>query len=98
MKKDGFTLLEMIIVIMVLSILFLLTVPNIQKVAAIIENKGCEALVKVVDSAILEYKLEYGTTPTSISDLIYEGLLREEQSECANGKRIEIYDGQASAQ
>ncbi len=74
MKENGFTLLEMIIVMMVLSILFLLTVPNIQKVAAIIENKGCDALTKVVDSAILEYKLEYGVTPSSIYDLINEGL------------------------
>lgn len=98
MKAKGFTLLEMIIVIMVLSVLFLLTVPNIQKVIGIIENKGCDALIKVVDSAILEYKLEYGTTPNSITDLIYEGLLSEEQSQCANGQRIEIYNGQASTQ
>lgn len=98
MKENGFTLLEMIIVIMVLSVLFLLTVPNIQKVASIIENKGCDALVKVVDSAILEYKLEYGMTPSSVHDLINEGLLSENQRECSNGKAIEIYNGQASAQ
>lgn len=98
MKENGFTLLEMIIVILVLSILFLLTVPNIQKVATIIENKGCEALVKVVDSAILEYKLEYGVTPSSVYDLINEGLLSEGQRECSNGKIIEIYNGQANAQ
>lgn len=97
MNKNGFTLLEMIIVIMVLSVLFLLTVPNIQKVAGIIENKGCDALVKVVDSAVLEYKLETGSYPTSVSQLIAEGFLREGQDDCSNGKSISIYQGQAFA-
>ena len=50
--KKGFTLLEMIIVLTIISIIFLLTVPNIQTVLGIVNNKGCEALVKTVDSAI----------------------------------------------
>ena len=57
--KKGFTLLEMIIVVTIVSILFILSVPNIQKVLGIVNEKGCDALVKVVDSAILEYRLAY---------------------------------------
>ena len=56
--KKGFTLLEMIIVVTIVSILFLLTVPNIQKVIGVVDDKGCEAQIKVVDSAILEYRLD----------------------------------------
>jgi competence protein ComGC len=50
LNQKGFTLLEMIIVVTIISILFLLTVPNIQKVLGIVDKKGCDALVKVVDS------------------------------------------------
>ncbi|MCI5773269.1 MAG: competence protein ComGC, partial [Erysipelotrichaceae bacterium] len=46
----------MIIVVCILSILFLLTIPNIQNVMNIVDDKGCKALVKVVDAAIVEYK------------------------------------------
>ncbi len=96
--KKGFTLLEMIIVVSVLSILFLLAVPNIQKVIKIVDNKGCDALVKVVDSAILQYKLDYDDYPGSVFDLVNAGLLSENQTHCSNGKTIGIYDGQAQSQ
>ena len=96
--KKGFTLLEMIIVVSALSILFLLAVPNIQKVMKIVDTKGCNALVKVVDSAIIQYKLDYDEYPGSIADLISAGLLSDEQGKCSDGKTISIIDGQAKVQ
>lgn len=98
MKKlninKGFTLLEMVIVIMIISLLFLLTVPNIQKVLGIVDEKGCEAQLKVIDAAILQYELKNDDTPSDISELISEGLLNEKQAKCRN-KTIGIQDGQA---
>ncbi len=96
MKKlnDGFTLLEMVIVIMIISLLFLLTVPNIQKVLGIVDEKGCEAQLKVIDAAILQYELKNDSTPSDISELISEGLLNEKQAKCRN-QTIHIQDGQA---
>lgn len=96
--KKGFTLLEMIVVVVILSVMFLLTVPNIQKVITVVDNKGCMALEKVVDSAILEYKLEYDEFPGSTSDLVSAGLLDNKQTTCSNGKSIVISGGQAYAQ
>ena len=63
--KQGFTLLEMTIVVLIISVLFLLTVPNIQKTLTIVNNKGCKGLEKVGDSAIVQYKLEYGEYPAA---------------------------------
>ncbi|MBR0214775.1 MAG: prepilin-type N-terminal cleavage/methylation domain-containing protein, partial [Solobacterium sp.] len=78
--RKGFTLLEMVIVVTIISILFLLTVPNIQTVLGIVDKKGCDALIKVADSAILQYRLEYDQNPGSVSDLISAGLMTEEQT------------------
>ena len=58
--KQGFTMLEMILVLAVLSVLLILTVPNIQQVLSIVQNKGCDAQKKIVDTAILEYTLANG--------------------------------------
>lgn len=88
----------MVVVVSVLSVMFLLTVPNIQKVMNIVERKGCDALVKVVDSAILQYKLNYDEYPNSVYDLVNAGLLSNDQIECSNGELIGITDGQAYAQ
>lgn len=93
--KRGFTLLEMTIVVLIISILFLLTVPNIQKTLSIVNNKGCKALEKVGDSAIVQYKLEYGEYPGSVQDLVSAGLLSEEQLSCDGSHTLVISDGQA---
>ena len=95
--RKGFTLLEMVIVVSIISILFLLTVPNIQTVLGIVDKKGCDALIKVADSAILQYRLEYDQNPGSVSDLISAGLMTEEQTRC-DEKTIVISGGQAYAQ
>lgn len=95
--KKGFTLLEMIIVVTIVSILFILSVPNIQKVLGIVNEKGCDALVKVVDSAILEYRLANDRDPSSVNDLISEGLMSDVQRTCEDGRTISIYNGQAQA-
>ena len=95
MKKNGFTLIEMLVVLLIVAVLILLTLPNIQQKEKIIRSKGCSALVEVVNSAILLYEIENEKTPISISQLINEGYLKEGQDVCPNGERIEIVQGQA---
>jgi competence protein ComGC len=97
MNKKGFTLLEMILVVSVLSILFLLSVPSIQKVLSTVDEKGCDALLKVVDAAIVQYRLETGYLPDDVYDLIDRGYLSDSQIECTNGKKILIVSGEAHA-
>lgn len=96
--KKGFTVLEMVLVLSVISLIFLITLPNIQQKNKIIQHKGCEALTKVVDSQILLYELENLESPTSIQDLISDGYLKEGQDRCPGGERIEIVDGEAQVQ
>lgn len=93
--KKGFTVLEMILVLSVISLVFLITLPNIQQKNEIIQKKGCEALTSVVDSQILLYEVDHLETPASIQDLIDEGYLKEGQDRCPNGGFIEIINGQA---
>lgn len=93
--RKGFTLLEMTIVVLIISVLFLLTVPNIQKTLKIVNSKGCKALEKVADSAIIQYKLEYDEYPGNVQDLISAGLLTEDQAKCDGSHTLVISDGQA---
>lgn len=96
-RRNGFTLLEMLIVLLIIAVLIVLTLPNIQQKEKIIRNKGCSALVEVVNSAILLYEIENEQTPSSIQELIAEGYLKEGQDTCPNGNSIEIFNGQAQA-
>lgn len=93
MIKKGFTLLEMVVVVIIISVLFLLTVPNVSRVIDSVDNRACSAMTKVVDSAIAQFKLDYGTMPNSIQDLVNGGYLDSNQTSCSNGKGLEIVDG-----
>lgn len=95
-QSKAFTLLEMTIVVIIISVIFLLTVPSIQKTLSVVNNKGCKAIEKVADAAILEYKMEYNEYPSSASDLVSAGLLSEEQLTCDGSKSLVINDGEAS--
>ena len=97
MEKNGFTLLEMIIVLAIICLIFVLTLPNIQQKQEIINNKGCQALVEVVNSQILLYKIETGEEVSDIGELIDAGYLKEKQAQCPNGSEIYIIDGEAES-
>ena len=96
-KLAAFTLLEMVVVVLIISILFLLTIPNVAKVMDSVEGVGCEALTKVVDAALVEFKLDYGEYPGSVEDLVSAGYLTSDQLKCSNGQAISIADGHAYA-
>ncbi len=88
-------MLEMIVVIMIVALIMLITIPNIQRVVTIVQTRGCESQVKLVDAAILQYMVEKDEIPGSIDDLVSEGLLEEKQRVCQNNKHIVIVDGEA---
>lgn len=88
MKKNAFTVLEMMIVMLVVALLLLITLPNIQQKEKIIRSKGCSALLDIVNSQILLYEIDHDQTPTSISQLIEGGYLEKNQDSCPNGKKL----------
>ena len=62
MKKNnqGITLLEMTIVVIIISVIFLLSVPSIQKTLSVVNHKGCKAIEKVADEFITECSMNNG--------------------------------------
>lgn len=95
MKVKGFTVLEMMIVMLVISVVLVLTLPNISQKRNSINRKGCEALKEVVNSQILLYEIDHGTKEVTMDELIAQGYLKESQRTCPGGAKIWIEDGQA---
>ncbi|MGL9972200.1 competence type IV pilus major pilin ComGC [Enterococcus sp. DIV1420a] len=77
-KYAGFTLLEMLIVLLIISVLILLFVPNLAKHKETVDKKSNEAIVKIVESQIELYTLEKNKTP-SLNELVNEGYITKEQ-------------------
>lgn len=85
----------MMIVLLIISVLILITIPNVTKHSATIDDKGCDAYVAMVQGQVQAYKLEYKKYPT-IEELGDTGYI-EEDAECPNGDALTIVDGVVTA-
>lgn len=93
-KDDGFTLIEMLLVLLVISILIIVIIPNIAKQSKTVQAKGCEAQVKMVQGQIEAYRIDTGKTPSTVNELVPE-YLKENQVKCKDGTDIIINNGEA---
>jgi competence protein ComGC len=92
-NEKAFTLIEMMIVLFVITILLLITIPNVTKHQASISEKGCEGLKNMVQAEIQAYQIDGKGVPKSINDL--KGEYLKEEPICPDGRKIEISNGKA---
>jgi competence protein ComGC len=86
-NEKGFTLIEMLIVLMVISVLLLIVIPNITKHNGMINTKGCAAFVNTVQAQVKAYEMENNKIPT-VQELIDGKYIKSDK--CPNGHSIQI--------
>ncbi|MBS4191276.1 prepilin-type N-terminal cleavage/methylation domain-containing protein [Bacillus sp. FJAT-49705] len=89
-NTKGFTLIEMLIVLLVISVLLIITIPNITKHNSKINSTGCEAFVKMVQAQVQAYEIEHKKPPASIQALVDDKYLNEGETSCPNGAKVTI--------
>ncbi|WP_040513024.1 competence type IV pilus major pilin ComGC [Gracilibacillus halophilus] len=92
-NQKGFTLIEMLIVLAVISLLFILLIPNLADRNAEIQAKSCDALVELAESQRLAYEIETETSLETAQQLEDEGYL--EEITCNNGQSQLVYQQDA---
>lgn len=80
LKKPAFTLAEMLAVLFIISILLLLFIPNLSKHRETVQEKGNQAIIKVVESQQELYQLEHSYIP-SAEELQSKGYITDKQLE-----------------
>lgn len=88
-NQKGFTLIEMMIVLLIISVLLIITVPNIASHSSNINKKGCEAYIKMVETQVQSYKIDNNATPT-FEQLHDGGYLKNADAACPDGTPIVI--------
>ena len=79
-KVKAFTLVEMLVVLLIISVLLLLFVPNLTKQKEAVNDKGKAAVVKVVESQAELYNLAKNED-ASLSKLQADVRITEEQAQ-----------------
>ena len=78
-NEDGFTLIEMSIVLVIIALLLLLVVPNVGNVMENATNKTDAAIIKNVEAQIELYKVDNNlTTVPELSELVDEYITQDQ--------------------
>lgn len=91
-KKDetGFTLIEMLIVIIIISTLLLIAVPSMSKSNDVVGSKSCDVTVKLLQSQVAAYNIEHEELPASLEILATEGYI--DKATCPGGETLFLND------
>ncbi|MGT2845933.1 competence type IV pilus major pilin ComGC [Streptococcus massiliensis] len=76
----AFTLIEMLVVLLIISVLMLLFVPNLTKQKDAVTEKGNAAVVKVVESQAELYALDHPNDTVTVAKLQMEGKITDSQA------------------
>lgn len=90
-NEKGFTLIEMLIVLLIISVLILVTIPNVTKHFGTIDEKGCDAYLSMVQGQVQTYKIDHHKYP-SLEDLKAPEYLGTDKVACPDGREIAISD------
>lgn len=81
---QAFTLIEMLVVLLIISVLLLLFVPNLSKQKDAVVEKGNAAVVKVVEGQKELYALDHPNETVTPEKLKEEGKITAKQLEAYN--------------
>lgn len=99
-KEDGFTLIEMLIVLLVISVLMLIAIPNVTKHSKSIDEKGCAAYVVMIQGQVEAYKMDKGGYPSTLVELVTEDYLPKDFSDdgpqCPDGTALSYIGGKVT--
>ncbi|NYF24593.1 competence type IV pilus major pilin ComGC [Sporosarcina sp. JAI121] len=91
-NEKAFTLIEMMIVLLIISVLILIAIPNVTKHSKSIDEKGCDAYMKMVQGQVEAYKMDKKLIPSSIGELVEEEYLPK-NAQCPDGTQLSIDNG-----
>jgi type II secretion system protein G len=77
-KFDAFTLLELLIVLTIIGILMAVGMAGIPKLIETANKKAVETEMASFRVAIMNYKVDNGSTPTSVDELLSRGYITQE--------------------
>ena len=89
-NQEAFTLIEMTIVLMIISVLLLIALPNMTKSNEVVKQKSCDATIRLVQSQVAAYEAENGVTLTSLDPL--QGTYVD-SLQCPDGKPLVLENG-----
>lgn len=95
-NERGFSLIEMMIVLLIISVLILIAIPNVTKHSESIDNKGCSAYISMVQGQVEAFKMDTHQYPKDLETLVHDDYFPETPI-CPDGTALSIDGGKVKA-
>ncbi|SHF60683.1 competence type IV pilus major pilin ComGC [Ornithinibacillus halophilus] len=95
-NNKGFTLIEMLLVLMIISVLMILIIPNLGEKGKKVAEDGCDALVSLVQAQSDTYLLENGSHAKDLDSLVSAEYITSDQTKCKNGTELIYNNGKVT--
>ncbi|OZI11941.1 competence protein ComG [Bacillaceae bacterium SAS-127] len=89
-NNQGFTLIEMMIVLLVISVLLFIAIPNVAKQSKNINDKGCHAFKRMVEGQVQAFRIEEKKYPATVQEMVDKEYLKDDETSCPNGDKLMI--------
>lgn len=76
-RIEGFTLVELLVVLVIIAILVAIAIPIYNRTVQNAELRSCQANLRMIDGAVAAYESSRGTMPGTVKDLVEAGYLKE---------------------
>lgn len=94
-KRRGFTLIETVTTLFIVSLLAMLIIPNIANVRQTANKRQSEAMVQMIQGQVALYQEEKHEKAVTYNELITAGYLTEAQVQSAEAAKIHLQNGHA---
>jgi len=95
MKNKGFTLVELLLTIVILSLVLLIAIPSVTGVSNIVRERQRKNSIKSIEIAASKYAFDTGKTLIFVDELIKEGYIESDNDgnikDPINNKRLNCY-------
>jgi prepilin-type N-terminal cleavage/methylation domain-containing protein len=89
--EEGFTLVEMLVVLFIIGIILAIAIPNLQSAGDKAKQRADEANRKLISTQADHFFLENGYYPKSVEELVNKKYLRS-VPKCPVGKGVYVID------